>query len=159
MIFLHENILLDVDKSPVISDFGNSVKLDEGEESRKVEIENGPIKWMAPECLSKSIFSYKSDVYAYGITMFEILTKREPYPNLNSMQVMVGVTGGKLKPELSPALHRFEYISKIFQGCIIFEPEKRFSIGEINDLLDTKGTGKNRRKKTTTNFTKYIKSK
>ena len=33
-----------------------------------------PLAWLAPECLKSQIFSHKSDVYAYGVTLWEILT-------------------------------------------------------------------------------------
>ena len=33
-----------------------------------------PLAWLAPECLKSQIFSHKSDVYAYGVTVWEILT-------------------------------------------------------------------------------------
>ena len=50
----------------------------------KYELESNvpvPAKWYAPECLTEQRYSHKSDVWSYGITMYEILTfcKKTPY--------------------------------------------------------------------------------
>ena len=64
-----------------------------------------PIRWMAPESLMDGIFTFKSDVWAFGVLMWEITSLgQQPYPAKNNSEVLQYVcAGGKLsKPLNSP---------------------------------------------------------
>jgi c-src tyrosine kinase len=43
---------------------------------------------MAPEFLKDKIFTTKSDVYSFGILLWEIFSEKEPYPDLQPVQVL-----------------------------------------------------------------------
>jgi len=53
-------------------------------EDQKVSVAHGDLKFMAPEILSKSAYTYKSDTYSFGITLLEFLTKANPFPGESS---------------------------------------------------------------------------
>lgn len=57
-----------------ITDFGLAKLLDYNECEYKAEGGKMPIKWLAPECILDRRFTHKSDVWAFGITIWEILT-------------------------------------------------------------------------------------
>ncbi|GAB0100330.1 uncharacterized protein DMENIID0001_163550 [Sergentomyia squamirostris] len=61
-----------------------------------------PIRWMAPEALQYHMFSTETDVWAFGIVMWEIATLGcTPYPNLSGREVVRSVPAG-IRPEIPP---------------------------------------------------------
>src|SRR5690242_1699329 len=83
------NILLDVVMSPKVSDFGMSrVALDC--QTNQTASNVGPIRWMVfhcedfvdfsqpPEALKDRIYNTKTDVWSYGVTLYELLTYEVP---------------------------------------------------------------------------------
>ena len=61
-----------------------------------------PIRWTAPECLEEHKFSEQSDVWSFGILLFELWTKAAtPYAGWRNEKVWVQVLGGYRLP--SPA--------------------------------------------------------
>ena len=51
-----------------------------------------PVKWMSPEGLRDRKFTTQSDVWSFGILIWEILTYgTDPYPTMNNVMVKVVV--------------------------------------------------------------------
>ena len=56
---------------------------------------NIPVKWAAPEILSKRKFSIKSDVWAFAVLLSEIFSKGNlPYPNMDNAKVKSDIQNG-----------------------------------------------------------------
>ncbi|XP_059244973.1 non-receptor tyrosine-protein kinase TYK2 isoform X3 [Mustela nigripes] len=69
------NVLLDNDRLVKIGDFGLAKAVPEGHEYYRVrEDGDSPVFWYAPECLKECKFYYASDVWSFGVTMYELLT-------------------------------------------------------------------------------------
>ncbi len=55
-----------------------------------------PVRWMAPECLYLGKFDSSSDVWSFGVVMWEIITfGNMPYPGLTNQEVFDKVLGGQ----------------------------------------------------------------
>jgi len=82
VILLHRdlasrNILLKSGNA-VVSDFGMALARDVRTSVRE-ETDLVPIRWMAPESLLDNLYSTKSDVFSFGVVIWEIVTRRSPW--------------------------------------------------------------------------------
>lgn len=49
----------------------------------------GPIRWMAPESIGQQVYSKKSDVWMFGIVVYEIVSQCEPHTDIDPKQVAI----------------------------------------------------------------------
>jgi len=80
------NILLTASGDPKISDFGMS-RLLEGTNEAKTSYNIGPIRWMAPESLKRQVYSKYSDVWSFGIVVYEIVAECEPHIDVDPIDI------------------------------------------------------------------------
>lgn len=93
-----------------------------------------PIRWAPPEVLWYTRFSSKSDVWAYGILMWEIFTcGKLPYGKMSNSEVVERIREGhrldRPKPNCSSEIYQ------LMQLCWQELPEKRPSFGKIEFFL------------------------
>jgi serine/threonine protein kinase len=105
-----------------ISDFGMSRKLEKTYYTIQGTKEL-PIKWSAPEVFNFGTWSNKSDVWAFGITMWEIFSYGAiPYPSMSNQQTVEEVEKGYRMPapnECPPEVH------KVMLKCWEKDPTER----------------------------------
>jgi hypothetical protein len=86
-----------------ISDFGLSEDVFQRNYYREGvdgEMAKLPVKWMAPESLSDGHFSEKSDVWSYGVTMWEVFSGgKSPYPGTNPVTLVQMLEEGERLPK------------------------------------------------------------
>merc|ERR1719184_241653 len=89
-----------------ITDFGMAVfSSDMSEDGRlQTNCENknflGPLKWMAKECLQKNEFTFKSDVYSFAITCWEIMSEKVPWEKMSAKEAARYAFDGGRPPRL-----------------------------------------------------------
>ncbi|XP_045049750.2 tyrosine-protein kinase Mer isoform X2 [Desmodus rotundus] len=91
--FLHRdlaarNCMLRDDMTVCVADFGLSKKIYSGDYYRQGRIAKMPVKWIAIESLADRVYTSKSDVWAFGVTMWEIATRgMTPYPGVQNHEI------------------------------------------------------------------------
>eukprot|EP00037_Helgoeca_nana_P005552 m.52439 g.52439 ORF g.52439 m.52439 type:complete len:811 (+) comp16534_c0_seq1:273-2705(+) len=90
------NVLLGEENLCKIADFGLTRKLNpEKGYYRLMKTMKLPVKWMAIESMADKVFSIKTDVWAYGITVWEVLSYGAiPYGRVKNMDVQSLVSKG-----------------------------------------------------------------
>ncbi|VCW79055.1 unnamed protein product [Gulo gulo] len=84
-----------------IGDFGMTRDVYETDYYRKGGKGLLPVRWMAPESLKDGIFTTHSDVWSFGVVLWEIVTLAEqPYQGLSNEQVLKFVMDGGVLEEL-----------------------------------------------------------
>ena len=68
------NILVEDNYVCKISDFGSSRDIAQSRQYESRTQNRLPIRWMAPESLYDCMYSIKSDVWSYGVLLWEIVT-------------------------------------------------------------------------------------
>lgn len=129
------NILLQSKVQAKISDFESICILSCRNELYQMCSNQKPlIKWMPPELLSeKPFFSLASDVWSFGVTLWEIYSKGlEPYGDMGPAVITEFVLNGKrlTAPEQCPAS-----VFRMMQKCWLHKPEDRPSFIQIVDFF------------------------
>ncbi|XP_065829687.1 fibroblast growth factor receptor-like [Oscarella lobularis] len=132
------NCMVDWDLTVKISDFGLARVLQENKEYYRITPGKGnqlPIRWVALEGLTDGIFTSKSDVWSYGITLWEVMAiGKTPYPGVPISDFIKLLEEGM---RLSQPMHSPERMFKIMGDCWKEDPEERPSFPQlVNDVSE-----------------------
>ncbi|XP_055623942.1 tyrosine-protein kinase Shark isoform X2 [Toxorhynchites rutilus septentrionalis] len=118
------NILLASRYQAKISDFGLSRAIGAGDDYyRASQGGKWPIKWYAPESFNYGTFSHASDVWSFGVTMWEMFSLgAPPYHDMKGVDVIKLIENNQRlsQPELCPSK-----VFEIMNSCWNYNPKNR----------------------------------
>lgn len=120
------NLLITKSGVVKLADFGVSAQLDHTAEKRYSVV--GTPYWMAPEVISMTGHTGRSDIWSLGCTLLELITGHPPYWELDQMRAVFCIVQDERPPipaEITGDLYRF------LHRCFIKDPEKRASAAEL----------------------------
>jgi predicted Ser/Thr protein kinase len=100
---------------------------------------DGPVRWMAPEQLASMQFSKASDVFAFGVLLFEIFARQTPWGSMHPYLVASEVTSGKRMdvPDEVPEPMRLLMTGRCWQQEAKARPTMQEVVEEIEEYNKT----------------------
>ncbi|XP_006823978.2 LOW QUALITY PROTEIN: NT-3 growth factor receptor-like [Saccoglossus kowalevskii] len=94
-----------------------------------------PVRWMPPESVLYRKFTIESDVWSFGVVLWEIFEYgKQPWYELSNHEVIEYIKNGTLL-DCPAACYEHREIYTIMLGCWHRQPTKRLPIREIRDTL------------------------
>ncbi|XP_032319888.1 insulin receptor-related protein isoform X3 [Camelus ferus] len=131
------NCMVSQDFTVKIGDFGMTRDVYETDYYRKGGKGLLPVRWMAPESLKDGIFTTHSDVWSFGVVLWEIVTLAEqPYQGLSNEQVLKFVMdGGVLEEQKSCPIQLQELMHRCWQQNPRLRPTFTHILDSIQEEL------------------------
>ncbi|XP_026094560.1 hepatocyte growth factor receptor-like isoform X2 [Carassius auratus] len=131
------NCMLDESYTVKVADFGLARDIYD-KEYYSIHNKNGvklPVKWMALESLQTHKFTTKSDVWSFGVLLWELMTRgAPPYSDVNSFDITIFLLQGRrlLQPEFCP-----DALYNVMVECWHPKPERRPTFSELMSRITT----------------------
>ncbi|GBG25760.1 Protein kinase, putative [Hondaea fermentalgiana] len=128
------NLLVDENLRVKVADFGfariKEINRSKGYTSQHV----GPIKWMAPEAMRYRRFSEQTDVFSFGVTLFEVLVGKRPWEGIESMDVVYRICDGE-RQLVPDEVECNQALRDLVKRCQRHGPEERPVMKEVHRIL------------------------
>ncbi|GMS99328.1 hypothetical protein PENTCL1PPCAC_21503, partial [Pristionchus entomophagus] len=123
------NILVDQHESCKIGDFGLCREVEKEDEHYHSRGGRLPLKWMSPEAIERYDFAIASDVWAFGILLFEIITLGgNPYPDWPAAEVLSRLKRGR---RMDRPDNCTDHMFTVMNSCWQLAPDDRPSFSEL----------------------------
>jgi serine/threonine protein kinase len=129
------NFLLDDRRNVFVTDFGLArVKTSVYQHTFSAM---GPFKYMAPESIALQRYSERSDAFSFGVYIWAVLHRREPYANMEIFAVLTGIVDSSLRLAIDASLvvGEMRVLADLMHECWQADPLKRPSFDRIMKKL------------------------
>uniref|UniRef100_A0A6Q2Z2Y9 Tyrosine-protein kinase receptor TYRO3 n=1 Tax=Esox lucius TaxID=8010 RepID=A0A6Q2Z2Y9_ESOLU len=128
------NCMLSENLTVCVADFGLSKKIYSGDYYRQGSVSKLPVKWIALESLADNVYTTQSDVWAFGVTMWEIMARGQtPYPGVENSEIYEYLIKGE---RLKQPLDCRDDIYEIMHSCWSPVPKCRPSFQHLINQLE-----------------------
>ncbi|KAM9111453.1 fibroblast growth factor receptor 3-like [Pangshura tecta] len=128
------NVLVTEDNVMKIADFGLARDVANISCYKKTTSGRLPVKWMAPEALFDGVYTHQSDVWSFGVLLWEIFTLGgSPYPGIPSQEIFKFIEEGNRLDKPANCTHDLYMIMK---ECWHVVPLARPTFKQLVEDLD-----------------------
>lgn len=129
------NFLFDKNNRIKVCDFGLSDLFERGKKLYDDEGAKGTPLYMAPEVMLGDEFNEKADVYSFGIVLWEILTRKEPFSQYSDYDEFVtAICDEGVRPPIPEDC--IPSLQKLMTECWDANPKKRPDITDVVKRID-----------------------
>src|SRR5437762_3372592 len=104
--------------------------VDKKDDSNKIF---GVIPYLAPEVLSKKPYTMESDIYSFGMIMWELTTGKKPFHDRPHNHILISDILNGERPQITDDTP--EFYAELMKRCWDHDPESRPTADEIYDCL------------------------
>ncbi|NXV43534.1 FGFR4 factor, partial [Uria aalge] len=128
------NVLVTAESVMKIADFGLARDVHDIDYYKKTSNGRLPVKWMAPEALFDRVYTHQSDVWSFGILMWEIFTLGgSPYPGIPVEELFKLLKEGHRMDRPSNCTHE---LYMLMRECWHAVPSQRPTFKQLVEGLD-----------------------
>jgi serine/threonine protein kinase len=127
-----ENVLVDSNFVPKITDFGQS-KFSEASDAARAMTACGSPLWTAPEVIRGEPYDSSADIFSFSIILYELLSWKNPYIGQPAHAIMMKVAAQGYRMEIEEEWD--DFYKELLVECWHAEPSKRPSFRQIVDRI------------------------
>ncbi len=118
-----------------VADFGRTQPMNSAGIYQGFEEALTPVRWTAPEALQNHVYSTASDVWSFGVVMWEVMSLGlTPYGGKSNPEVMKHVLGGRGLPAINDCPH---VANHMIEACMRADPNDRLRFVELSMRIKT----------------------
>eukprot|EP01123_Difflugia_compressa_P008716 TRINITY_DN2672_c0_g1_i2.p1 TRINITY_DN2672_c0_g1~~TRINITY_DN2672_c0_g1_i2.p1 ORF type:complete len:316 (+),score=33.01 TRINITY_DN2672_c0_g1_i2:89-949(+) len=125
------NLLIDKNWNIKVADFGLARDFDDRPGTMTA---CGTPTHAAPEVIRRLHYTNKADVYSFGICLWEMCVRQEPYEAIPGFQVIVAVATKKMRPKIPNSLDK--QWALLIRRCWTEDPQLRPQFQELVEIFE-----------------------